>query len=47
VYVTRQPDYSQADQTNTAAKRLVQLIDQLEGIFPELGPSRVSVLYLP
>ena len=33
--VTRQPDHRQANKTNTAAKRLARLMNQLEGTFPE------------
>ena len=40
LFVTRQPDHSQANQTNTAAERLAQLMNQLEGTFPEPGPMR-------
>ena len=38
--VTRQPDHRQANKTNTAAKRLARLTNQLEGTFPEPGLMR-------
>lgn len=37
--VKRQPSHGQTNQANTAAERLAQLKDQLEGTFPEPGPS--------